>query len=68
MFLLSVSIIILPQVPLYLNGLRNDVVLALKIPYIQSSAPDELEKAVGLSNYSKTIKVRLLYLVIPAGC
>lgn len=68
MFLLSVSIIIFPQVPLYLNGLRNDVVLALKIQYIQSSAPDELEKAVGLSNYSKTIKVRLLYLVIPAGC
>ncbi|KAJ7337780.1 Glutamate receptor ionotropic, delta-1 [Desmophyllum pertusum] len=48
--------IIQGQVPLYLNGLRNDVVLALKIPYIQSSAPDELEKAVGLSNYSKTIK------------
>ncbi|KAL9962102.1 hypothetical protein ACROYT_G031174 [Oculina patagonica] len=43
------------QVPLNVSCDRNNMVLAYKLPYIQSSASDKLEQAVGSNNTTKDL-------------
>ena len=49
--------------PLNLNCQPNNVVVAMKLPYIDSQAPKELEKVV-LMNYNDTKKVHFPYMLI----